>query len=161
MREVHDRYFDMDLYVTSFWAILLVLSLLAWLGRDRSLPRARALQQATLAVAALYWISAILTVACKPSPAKRFFYLEPTMLLIDLGLFIGLAIIGVRSGKGWVLCAAALQLISTAAHVARLTTPGMWRLGYQVMEEASSYPLLMLLTIGIWSERIGTKRRAP
>lgn len=150
----------MDFYVTSFWVILTGLSLLAWRGRDRSPALKGALRQPTLAVAALYWGAALLTVACKPSPPNRFFYLEPMLLLIDWGLFIGLALIGMRSGKGWVLCAAALQLISSAAHVARLTTPGMWRLGYQVMEEASSYPLLGLLATGVWSRRIARGKHA-
>lgn len=151
----------MNFYVASFWAILTGLTLLAWRGRRRSRGARAWLRQPTLAVAALYWGAALLTVVSNPSPPSRFFYLEPMLLLIDLGLFVGLALIGMRSGKGWVLCAAALQLISTAAHVARLTTPGMWRLGYQVMEEASSYPLLGLLAVGIWSGRTATGKRGP
>jgi hypothetical protein len=150
----------MNLYVASFWVLLIALSLLAWLWRDRSLTGAGLFSQPELAVAALCWAAALVTIACKPSTAIRFSYLEPALLLIDLGFFLGLAIIGVRSGKGWVLCAAALQLLSTGAHVARLTTPGMWRLGYQVMEEASSYPVLLLLGVGIWRRRLALKRGA-
>jgi len=150
----------MNLYVASFWAILLALSLLAWLWRDRSLKPAETLVQPELAVVSLCWTAAIVTLVCKPPSAVRFFDLEPALLLVDIGLLVSLTIIGVRSGKGWVLCAAALQLLSTSAHVARLTTPGMWRLGYQVMEEASSYPILLLLAVGIWNRRRALKRGA-
>nr|WP_253072743.1 hypothetical protein [Sphingomonas sp. H160509] len=141
----------MDLYVMSFWAILIVLSVLAWRGRGRALGIVGYLRQPELAVAALCWTAALATVVLGSSSATRFYSLERSLLVIDCGLLAGLAIIGVRSGKGWVLCAAALHLLSTTAHVARLTTPGMWRLGYQVMEEASSYPVLLLLALGIWS----------
>jgi hypothetical protein len=143
----------MDLYVAVFWAFLVILSVLAWFGRDSVRKTISAFSQPELAVTVLCWIAALMTMALRPSSATRFYNLECSVLVIDCGLFAGFTIIGARSGKGWVLCAAALQLLSTTAHVARLTTPFMWRLGYQVMEEASSYPVLLLLAYGIWKHR--------
>lgn len=140
----------MSIYVTGFWSILLLLDILAVLGCDRTSPRWAAIKQPELGVAVLLSSAALLTVLLRPAVTFRFVDLELAMLAIDFGLFVGLAAFAVRSGKGWILCAAALQLISATAHVARLMTPGMWRLGYQVMEESSSYPTLMLLAWGIW-----------
>lgn len=148
----------MDLYIAGFWILLVALSLLSWSWRDRDAQGRTKPRQPELQVAGLFWIAAVLTVALRPSLATRFHLLEPSLLLIDAGLFAGLAWVGVRSGRGWVLCAAALQLISAAAHVARLATPGMWRLGYQVMEEASSYPVLLLLGWGVLTHRAATRR---
>jgi hypothetical protein len=141
---------QMNLYVAGFWALLIVLSILAWLERDRTSKGASCFRSPELSVVALCWIAAVLTIVFRLSVDDRFSYFDHSLLVIDLSLFAGFATVGVRSGKGWVLCAAALQLLSTAAHVTRLTTPGMWRLGYQVMEEASSYPVLALLGYGIW-----------
>jgi len=141
----------MDLYVASFWVFLVALSVLAWRGRGHAQGIAEHLRQPELAVMALCWIAALATAVLGSSSATRFYNLERSLLVIDCGLLAGLTIIGVRSGKGWVLCAAALHLLSTTAHVARITTPGMWRLGYQVMAEASSYPVLLLLALGIWN----------
>lgn len=153
----------MDLYIAGFWILLVALTLLAWSWRDRDARGRTSPRQPELVVAAMFWTAAVLTVALRPSLATRFHLLERSLLLVDFGLFAGLAWEGVRSGKVWVLCAAALQLISATAHVARLTTPGMWRLGYQVMEEASSYPVLLLLTWGILAHRARARRvsRSP
>ncbi|WP_380782956.1 hypothetical protein [Sphingomonas sp. R86520] len=141
----------MHLYITGFWILLLTLTAIAWLGRPRSTTVATALREPETGVATLLLAAAVLTVLLRPSVATRFVGIDPSMVLIDAGLFVGLASYGVRSGRWWVLCAAALQLISTTAHLARVFTPDMWRLGYQVMEEASSYPTLMLLAWGVWS----------
>lgn len=140
----------MTLYTFGFWPILLSLVALAWASRTDRTTWWGALGQPEIGVAMLLLSAATLTALLRPAVGIRFVGLETTMLAIDLALFLALSFLGVSSGKWWVLCAAALQLISTTAHLARLTTPGMWRLGYQVMEEASSYPTLALLACGIW-----------
>ena len=145
-------------YVAGFWLFLILLTMLAWLGRDRRLAWPAALAEPETGVATLLAAAAVLTVFVRPAFAIRFKGLDPGLVAIDVSLFVGLAVYGVRSGRWWVLCAAALQLLSTTAHVARVTTPGMWRLGYQVMEEASSYPTLMLLGWGIWSRHLSARR---
>ncbi|MBB3877022.1 MAG: hypothetical protein GY736_08950 [Sphingomonas sp.] len=139
----------MNLYITSFWLILVTLSAAALVLRDRPTIRPISVTQPQLPVVAMFWTAAVLTVLLRPSVDQRFMYTEHALLLIDFGLFGGLAWVAVRSGKGWVLCTAALQLVSATAHLARLVTPNMFRLGYQVMEEASSYPTLVLLAWGL------------
>lgn len=139
----------MTLYIASFWLMLVVLSAAAVILRDRPSVRPLVVTQPQLPVVAMFWTAAVLTILLRPSLDRRFMYIEHALLLIDFGLFAGLAWAGVRSGKGWVLCTAALQLVSATAHVARIVTPNMFRLGYQVMEEASSYPTLLLLAFGI------------
>lgn len=141
----------MLIYVAGFWLLLTVLTALAWLGRDTAAHWTAAFREPETGVATLLMAAAVLTVVLRPAYATRFNGLDVSMLGVDLGLAIGLATYGVRSGKWWVLSAAALQLISTTAHLTRALTPGMWRLGYQVMEEASSYPTLLLLAWGVWS----------
>lgn len=151
----------MLIYVTVFWLTLTVLTVLAWSWRDAGSRWWTALYQPEVGVATLLMTAALLTVGARPSFATRFAGLDLGMLTIDAGLFVGLATYGVRSGRWWVMAAAAFQLISATAHVARIVTPGMWRLGYQVMEEASSYPTLFLLAWGVWSHHRGAKKYAP
>ncbi len=150
----------MDLYVAGFWVVLAGLTALAWFWREDGEGGRGVRSHPELIVAALYWSAALLTVAAAPSPATRYFHLEHALLLIDAGLFLGLAAIGVQTGRVWILCSASLQLISATAHVARFVTPNMWRLGYQVMEEASSYPALLLLAWGIVGRRRRQRRRS-
>lgn len=138
-------------YVAGFWLLLILLTTLAWLDRDRSDPWWCALGQPETGVATLLACAAVLTVVVRPAFATRFSDLAVGLATIDFALFVGLAVQAARSGRWWVMCAAALQLISATAHIARLSRPGMWRLGYQVMEEASSYPTLLLLAWAIWS----------
>jgi len=139
--------------------LLIVLTVVAWVGRG-NVGFLKSLAEPEVGVATLLMSAAILTVALRPSVATRFQELDVKMLAIDAGLFFGLATYSARSGNLWVICAAALQLISTTAHLARVTTPGMWRLGYQVMEEASSYPTLVLLAWGLWSRHLGARKAA-
>lgn len=139
----------MTFYIAGFWLLLIVLTAFAWLGRDRPTIRPVVVSQPQLPVTAMFWTAAVLTILMRSSPDARFIHTEHSLLLIDFGLFGALTWAGVRSGRGWVMCAAAFQLISATAHLARLVTPGMFRLGYQVMEEASSYPTLALLAYGI------------
>ncbi len=147
----------MHLYVTGFWLLLCVLTALAWSGREVRSQWWEALSEPEVGVATLMMVAAILTVVIRPSFVSRFSSIELAMFAIDVGLFVGLAIYGARSGRWWILAASALQLISTTAHVTRAVTPGMWRLGYQVMEEASSYPTLLLLAWGVWSRHRSAK----
>ena len=148
----------MTLYIATFWLLLVVLTASAWWARDRPTVRPMVVLQPQLPVTVMFWTAAILTILLRPSPDARFIHTEHALLLIDFGLFGGLLWAGVRSGRGWVFCAAALQLISATAHLARLVTPGMFRLGYQVMEEASSYPTLALLAYGI-VRHVAARRR--
>lgn len=141
----------MHLYVAGFWILLIILSAVAWLGREKTETVWSVLLQPEVGVAALLVSAAVLTVVSRPAVTTRFDALQPEMLAIDAGLFVGLAAFAVSSGRAWATTAAALQLLSATAHVARLSTPGMWRLGYQVMEEASSYPTLLLLAWGLWN----------
>ncbi|MEG8016042.1 hypothetical protein [Sphingomonas sp. 22R3R2A-7] len=147
----------MHLYVTGFWLLLCVLTALAWSGREVRSQWWEALSEPEVGVATLMMVAAILTVVIRPSFVSRFSSIELAMFAIDVGLFVGLAIYAARSGRWWILAASALQLISTTAHVTRAVTPGMWRLGYQVMEEASSYPTLLLLAWGVWSRHRSAK----
>jgi len=147
----------MIIYVAGFWILLLVLTALAWIGRDRKNTVWGAMSEPEVGVATLLVVAAISTVVLRAPYATRFNGLDGAMLSIDVGLVVGLTFYGLKSGRWWTLSAAALQLVSATAHLAKATTPGMWRLGYQVMEEASSYPTLLLLAWGVWSRRRGAR----
>lgn len=120
----------MTVYIAGFWLLLVVLTASAWWTRDRPTVPPMVVSEPQLPVAAMFWTAAVLTILLRPSLGARFIHTEHALLLIDFGLFGGLVWAGVRSGRGWVLCAAALQLVSATAHLARLVTPGMFRLGY-------------------------------
>lgn len=149
----------MSSYVAGFWVLLASLFVVA--ARRHLHGSWKAFGQPELGVASLFVAAALLTVALRPVWATRFVDLDVAMLVVDLALLGGLTGFGLVAGRGWILCAAALQLISATAHLVRLTTPGMWRLGYQVMEEASSYPTLLLLAWGLWAHRRKTRTMPP
>lgn len=147
----------MNWYVGLFWMLLAILTAMAWAWSDPVTPRWRAALQPEVAVAGLYWLAAAGSTLI-PIGATLFARLEASILVIDVLLFAGLLVVALKFRKWWVTWAAALQLLASTAHVARLVTPSMWRLGYQVMEEASSYPALILLGIGIVQHRLQQRR---
>lgn len=80
---------------------------------------------------------------------QRFERFEPFVAIIDTALALGLVLLAAHSPKIWVLCAAALQLIVSFAHIGKLLDPGMSRLAYEILMGSGGYPSQILLSIGI------------
>lgn len=79
--------------------------------------------------------------------------LETGILIVDGTLLVVLAAITIRTGKGWLIWATAFQLIATLGHLGKLLNPELSRMGYSLMETASSHPTQIALAIGIYLHR--------
>ncbi|SEM93778.1 hypothetical protein SAMN05192583_1588 [Sphingomonas gellani] len=126
-------------YIYGFWIALAALFAAAYRFGGRTERQ----------VATMYLAAAIGTLVLRPALAMRWRDVEPAILLVDVLLALGMMRLGIRSGKIWILTASALQILSSLAHLARAMDPTLWWFGYQLMEEAGSYPMLVLLAIGI------------
>ena len=143
----------MSFYVLFFWFCLpaVVVAAMRWGGTpERS-------------AALLYLLAAIFTVAIRPAWPIRYHDVELGVFAIDLGLLIGLAVIAYKAELWWPIFATALQGISVLAHLAKALNPSFWRLAYAMMAGASSYPTLVLLVVGIWTNqrRMGSHHSPP
>ncbi|WP_380784821.1 hypothetical protein [Sphingomonas sp. R86521] len=138
----------MTLYVLIFWIALPVIacSAYAWGGRPERIG------------AAVFTIAAVATIAMRAPWAQRYHTVSVGVLIIDASLLLALGILTVKADRWWPTIALALQTISTLAHVAKAVNPGFLRLAYAMMSGASSYPTLIVLSVGIWNHH---RRRTP
>lgn len=137
----------MLLYVGAFW-VLLLLSVVAaalWGGRDERV------------VAALYLAAAVASLVVFATASRLYDALDPLLIAIDVGLLVALLAVALTSSKRWPMLAGAFQAIATLGHVAPLLNPRVWRLGYQLMEQSSAYPAVLLLMFGIWQHARRTR----
>ncbi len=114
-------------------------------------------------VIALFVSAAFLSYGSQPADLGAVPRVLVALLVIDLAVTIGLAWIGLRYRRTWCLVAAALQIVSTLAHVGRVIDPTMDLNVYAIMEGASSIPQLIQLAVAIWRHprrRAGEVRRA-
>jgi len=140
----------MSLYVVSFWILLIASAIAAyrWGG------------QAERLVAVLYVAAAITSIFVSPAFELRYSRANIHLFVVDLALLCGLIVAAVRSERGWTIWAAALQIISVLAPLAEALNPDLRRLGYQLMEELVSFPMVLLLAFGVWQCRSRDVRAA-
>jgi hypothetical protein len=131
------------IYVYTFWFALplLVIAAMLWGG------------WAERTVAWLFVAALLGTQLLKSSVATSFLSLEAGVLLVDGALLVALGWIAIRTGKWWIICVTAFQLIAVLGHLGKLVNPGMSRMAYGLMESVSSYPALIALAIGIYLHR--------
>jgi len=140
----------MSLYVISFWILLIASAIAAyrWGGRPERVA------------AAMYLAAAITSTFVSPAFALRYSHADIHLYVVDLVLLGGLIVVAVRSGRWWTIWAAALQMISVLAPLAEAFNPDLRRLGYQLMEELVSFPMVLLLAFGVWQCRSRRGRAA-
>lgn len=100
-------------------------------------------------VASSYLAATFCQKALEGLATPMFSSFEPFVATIDIALAIWLLLLAVRNPKVWILCAAALQLVVSCAHIARLFDPQMSRLAYAILTGSGGYPSQILLLIGI------------
>lgn len=138
-------------YVALFWLALPCLGLAAWLWGG---PPERW-------VASLYAGAALLSRLHRMIVGPGWTAMEAWLLGIDLLLLAFLIAIELRWHRPWLIAAVAFQGLTSMSHLARVLDPTFSGLAYALMEGASSYPALVVLTVGIWQHRQATKRPAP
>ncbi len=137
-----------QLYSILFLPLLALLIACAWIWGGR--PE----RAGSVAFLLAYAASAL----SRTSGRTGFFSLEPGVLVVDLALLGFLTWLAIRSRHGWLIWATAFQLLSTTAHVVRLSDSHFRGLAYATMEGASSYPTLIALAIGILQHWMRTRK---
>jgi hypothetical protein len=130
-------------YFIGFWVLLpiAVATALRWGARpERQIA-------VTMAIGAL--MSAIVL----PSLDLRFANVEWTIFAIDAAMFLTFGFVATRSGRAWVIWAAAFQGVATIGHLSKLIVPSITQMAYSIMAQASAYPTVIALLIGTWQYR--------
>lgn len=98
--------------------------------------------------AAAYVLAAALELFLRRPLATRFWTVEAASAGVDLCLLIVLALLAGRYRRSWLVCAAAIQLVSASGHIAKFLMPTLSRLAYELMIGSGGYPQLILLLFG-------------
>lgn len=127
-----------------FYYSLLTLVLVYALARGGRSERAGA---------AILFIGSVLTDVAFVPGILHFVSVERGVLVVDVGVLAAFVILALRSDRYWPIWIAALQLIGTLAHFAKLADPTMMPVGYAFLLAAWAYPMLALIAIGTWRHR--------
>lgn len=136
----------MTIFQLAFLAFMLaaVAIALTYGGRDERLA------------AVLVMLAAILTPVLEQG---RYTSPEVGVLIVDLGLFLGLAWIALRSTRFWPMWAAGLQLGALFVHLAAARIPDIRPGAYFETLLIWSYAVLLALALGAWVEVRGHRDR--
>jgi hypothetical protein len=129
--------------------LLLFLVLLYAIARGGSSERAAAV---TLT------LGSVLTKVLHLTKVDPFGRVEALGVVIDALVLAAFVVLVVRSNRYWPIWIAALQLLATLAHAAKLVDPTMMRTGYAFLLAIWAYPQLALIAIGAWSHNQRTRR---
>lgn len=125
-----------------FWAILLFCCGYALL-KGRKYER----------IAAVVFLSAtVLSVAGHLTFQVRYQTLDPTDVVVDTAVLLALVAIALVSDRFWPLWAAGFQLVGSTAHVLKMIDVTFAPWGYAVAARFWSYPILLVLFIGVWRQ---------
>jgi hypothetical protein len=78
----------------------------------------------------------------------RFHTVDPLSLVEDVIGFAGFTWIGLRARRYWPLCAAALQLLSLGAHLARMLRPNVDPVVYAFMKSLPTLLVCLAIAVG-------------
>jgi hypothetical protein len=84
--------------------------------------------------------------------------LEGDIMIIDLMAFLGFTWVALRSDRYWPLWVAGLQLTTSLGHLLKAVSSDMVPLAYAAALRSWSYPILIILAVGVWRE---LRRREP
>lgn len=136
------------IYMYAFWVLLPAVAFCALRSGKR--PEQLA--------ASMYMVAAIASILVRTRAA--YLHLEVGLFAIDLALLAGLIWLVISTNRLWPMPSAAAQAISCLAHLAKVFEPHSHWLGYQLMEEASGYPIIVLLAVATWTRQSPTKMNA-
>jgi len=107
-------------------------------------------QRPERAAAFLFALAAVLTPAVATDFDHRWNTAEIGPLVVDAVLVLCLLALAGRAGRRWLIWSAAVQTISTIAHVARFLDDGFDRYAYSLMAGASAPVTQVMLMWAMW-----------
>lgn len=78
---------------------------------------------------------------------------EVGQLTIDVSLFVALLVLAIKADRYWPIWLAAVQLVALGFHGVRAYDPDILPVIYNRLVGWLGYPMLILMTIGIWRDR--------
>jgi hypothetical protein len=131
----------MPIRVVVYYALILLCVVISW-RRGGTYER--------LAVAVLLGGSVLTRVAVSRT-ASAFIDVASGVLLIDLACLVCFVLIALKSDRFWPLWLAALHLVGTLAHLARMIAPEIIPASYVLLLVVWSWPMLFLLLWASWT----------
>ncbi|WP_010160806.1 hypothetical protein [Sphingomonas sp. PAMC 26617] len=104
-------------------------------------------------VGGLFLAAAIISVALSARIADLFGSPAYGLFCVDLVLLACLTCVALRANRGWTMTVAAMQLIMTSVHLARIVNPDTIRWVYAVMLALWSWPMVLALAFGTYRHR--------
>lgn len=101
----------------------------------------------------VFVVGSIVTALVANEAAARFRSIEIGILAVDVAALAAFLAIALCAERLWPLWLTALQLIGTAAHLARVTDSAMIPWGYAFALAFWSYPMLLLIILGTWNHQ--------
>jgi hypothetical protein len=80
-------------------------------------------------------------------------------VLVDVAVLISVVAIALLSDRFWPLWIAGLQLVGSMAHILKAITGDLSPWTYAAAERFWSYPMLVILFIGVWRQHQRTRTR--
>lgn len=131
------------LYVHAWLAILpaLLIAAVRWGGKPER------------TAATMYAVAAALSLAVSRIDFRDFASVEWPLFAIDVALSAALIWLALKSDRFWPIPSAAFQVLSCLGHLEKILEPMSLSLGYQLLAQASTYPTLAILAVGIWRQK--------
>ena len=101
--------------------------------------------------ATLVCIAASIATLLSLSPvSQRFEGVETWVAGVDFATLAAFTVIALRTDRFWPLWVAGLQLTSAIGHLLKLTEPGLVPIAYAAAMAFWSYPILLIIGIGVF-----------
>ena len=111
-------------------------------------------------IAVVCIVGTIATVAVNSPLNKMYVHVEGGALLVDVAVLLAFVVIALLSDRFWPLWVAGLQLTTSAAHFLKAIDPHLVPLAYGAAVRFWSYPILLILAMGVWRHQNRRVREA-
>lgn len=101
-------------------------------------------------VGIIFVVGVIATELVLPTPRVRFEGVETSLMVVDIGVFLGFTWVALRSERFWPLWIAGLQLTAIFGHVLKAIDIHLFARAYAAALVFWAYPMLLILAIGTW-----------
>jgi len=112
-------------------------------------------------VALVFLIGNFATLALRSSLAGGYSSVETGVLIVDVLAFLAFTYAALISDRFWPLWISGLQLTTSLAHVLKAIDQNLLPLAYAAALRFWSYPILVILAVGVWRNQRRLRRQLP